>query len=110
MGGDVEPEERKSKGSRTVKTEQNGRRRNLRTAKCTFNGTTDSLGAGILRTSTLFAAPLVASGQLVPVLERHWPEIPLHAVHAGPQPATAKVRAFVELAREAIARLSNQTA
>lgn len=61
-------------------------------------------GAGVLRTARIFADPFVATGELLPVLERHWPRTPLHAVHAGPNPPSPKVRAFVELAREAVAQ------
>jgi len=59
-------------------------------------------GAGILRIARVFADPLVASGALVPVLERFWPETPIYAAHAGPNPPPAKVRAFLELARAAV--------
>jgi DNA-binding transcriptional LysR family regulator len=61
-------------------------------------------GAGIVRTARLMAQPLVASGELVPVLERWWPRTPLHAVHAGPNPPPPKVRALIELTRVAVAR------
>jgi DNA-binding transcriptional LysR family regulator len=61
-------------------------------------------GAGIVRTAQLMAEPLVAAGELVPVLERWWPRTPLHAVHAGPNPPPPKVRALIELTREAVAR------
>jgi DNA-binding transcriptional LysR family regulator len=62
-------------------------------------------GAGIVRTARMFAEPLVASGALVPVLDRYWPTTPLHAVHAGPNPPAPKVRAFVELARAAVGKV-----
>jgi DNA-binding transcriptional LysR family regulator len=61
-------------------------------------------GAGIVRTARLMVQPLVASGTLVPVLERWWPKTPLHAVHAGPNPPPPKVRALIELTRDAVAR------
>jgi DNA-binding transcriptional LysR family regulator len=61
-------------------------------------------GAGIARMARMFAEPLLQSGELVPVLSRYWPNTPVHAVHAGPNPPTPKVRAFIELARAAIAR------
>lgn len=61
-------------------------------------------GAGVLRVATVFAEPLVASGELVPVLERHWIQVPVHAVHAGPNPPVARVRAFIEAARGAVVR------
>jgi DNA-binding transcriptional LysR family regulator len=59
-------------------------------------------GVGIMRTSRIFADSQVASGELVPLLERYWPKVPLFAVHAGPSPAPPKVRAFIDLAREVI--------
>lgn len=61
-------------------------------------------GAGVIRTARMFADPLVATGELIPVLERHWPRTPIHAVHAGPSAPPPKVRAFIELAREAVAK------
>jgi DNA-binding transcriptional LysR family regulator len=61
------------------------------------------LGAGVLRTATVFADPLVASGELVPVLERYWLRTPIYAAHTGKPPAP-KVRAFLALVREATAR------
>ena len=62
-------------------------------------------GAGVLRAARLFAEPLVASGALVPILERHWPETPVHAVHARGAPPPPKVRAFVDLARAIVGRV-----
>lgn len=59
-------------------------------------------GLGILRTATFFAAPLVASGELVPVLERWWPHLPVHAIHSSGSPPPPKIRAFLELLREAV--------
>lgn len=61
-------------------------------------------GAGIVRLARMYATALVERGELVPVLEACWPETVIHAVHAGPSPAVPKVRAFIELAREAVAR------
>ncbi len=58
-------------------------------------------GAGIVRTARLLADPLVATGELVPVLERYWQKTPVYAVHAGPNPPSPKVAAFLELARRA---------
>jgi DNA-binding transcriptional LysR family regulator len=60
-------------------------------------------GAGIVRTARTLADRLVASGELVPVLEPYWIKTPLHAVHAGPNPPSPKVRAFIDLARDAMA-------
>ena len=62
-------------------------------------------GVGVLRAARFFAEPLVRTGALVPILERHWPETPLHAVHAGATPPPPKVRAFIELARGAVGRV-----
>ncbi len=65
-------------------------------------------GAGVARAPSFLADRLVASGDLVPVLERYWPETPLHAVHAGPSPAPEKVRAFIERARLAFERVTRR--
>jgi DNA-binding transcriptional LysR family regulator len=65
-----------------------------------------SRGAGVARASRFFANPLVASGKLIPVLERYWPATPLHAVHAGPSPAPEKVRMFIERARLTFERVT----
>jgi DNA-binding transcriptional LysR family regulator len=61
--------------------------------------------AGVLRTARVFAEPLVASGQLVPILERFWPSVPIYVVHAGPNPPSPRVRVFIDAAREAVARV-----
>jgi len=61
-------------------------------------------GIGVVRLARVFAEPLVRDGTLVPVLERYWPKTPIHAVHAGTSPPAPKVRAFIELARTAVAR------
>lgn len=61
-------------------------------------------GAGILRTARMFAEPLVTTGELAPVLERHWPKTPLHAIYRGASTPEPKVRAFLELLREAVPR------
>jgi DNA-binding transcriptional LysR family regulator len=60
-------------------------------------------GAGVFRAARILAAPLVENGELVPVLQRYWPRTPVHAVHAGPNPPSPKVRVFIELARTAVA-------
>jgi DNA-binding transcriptional LysR family regulator len=62
-------------------------------------------GEGVARMAHILAEPLVASGDLVPVLERHWARTPLHAVHAGPNPPAPKVRAFIALARAAVTKV-----
>jgi DNA-binding transcriptional LysR family regulator len=61
-------------------------------------------GAGVLRTAAVFAEPLVARGELVPILERWWPSVPIYAVHARAKPAPPHVRVFVAAVREAISR------
>jgi len=58
-------------------------------------------GAGVLRAARAFAEPLVKAGDLVPLLERYWWRTPIYAAHAGPNPPTPKVRAFLELVRTA---------
>ncbi len=62
-------------------------------------------GAGIIRLARVFAEPLVRTGELVPVLERYWPETPVHVVHTGATPPPPKVRVFIDLARTAVAKL-----
>jgi DNA-binding transcriptional LysR family regulator len=59
-------------------------------------------GAGIARLPSLYAAAEVERGALVPVLDRFWERTVLYAVHAAGLPAPPKIRAFVELAREAM--------
>jgi DNA-binding transcriptional LysR family regulator len=58
-------------------------------------------GVGVLRTACVFAEPLVKAGDLVPLLERYWWRTPIYAAHAGPNPQTPKVRAFLALVRAA---------
>lgn len=65
---------------------------------------TAALGAGIVRVASVFAEPRVAAGDLVPLLERFWIPTPIFAVHAGPNPPSPRVRAFVDAARAAVAR------
>ena len=59
-------------------------------------------GAGVVRTARIFGDVHVAKGELVPVLENQWPDTPIHAVHAGANPPSPKVRAFVEIARKMV--------
>lgn len=89
-------------GAREQRVQVTGRMRvdNLRVARDLA-----ALGAGIVRTARIVAEPLVTAGALVPVLERHWPSTPLHAVHAGGNPPPPKVRAFIELARTVAPRV-----
>jgi DNA-binding transcriptional LysR family regulator len=61
--------------------------------------------AGVLRTAAVFARPLAMRGELVPILERWWPSVPIYAVHAGPTPASPGVRAFIAAAKKAVARV-----
>lgn len=58
-------------------------------------------GAGVVNVPTVFAEPLVASGELVPLMEPHWSWVDVFAVHAGPNPPTPRVRAFIDVARVA---------
>lgn len=60
-------------------------------------------GAGIARLAKFYAAGRVAAGELAPVLEASWPRIPVFAVHTSVSPAPAKIRAFIDLARQAAA-------
>lgn len=62
-------------------------------------------GCGVLQTASVFARPLVEAGELVPLLERHWTKTPLFAVHARGSPAPPKIRAFIDLAKLAVARV-----
>jgi DNA-binding transcriptional LysR family regulator len=62
-------------------------------------------GGGVVRAARILVDPLVEAGELVPVLQRYWPRTPIHAVHGGPNPPPPKVRAFIELAREAVPRV-----
>ncbi len=64
-----------------------------------------AMDAGVLRVARVFADPLVASGDLVPILERYWTRVPISAVHAGPNPPSPRVRAFIDAARAAVARV-----
>jgi DNA-binding transcriptional LysR family regulator len=61
-------------------------------------------GVGLLRTAQIHAEGHAQAGALVPVLERHWPRTPIFGVHAGPNPPSLKVRAFLDLAKGAVAR------
>lgn len=64
-------------------------------------------GWGIARVLSYQVAPALAEGRLVSVLEDHAESpIPIHVVHVEGRHATAKVRAFVDLAVE---RLRNNT-
>jgi DNA-binding transcriptional LysR family regulator len=60
-------------------------------------------GAGITRLARFYASGRVAAGELVPVLESRWPRVSVFAVHTSVSPAPAKIRAFIELARQAAA-------
>lgn len=88
-------------GTRDVRVRVTGR---LRVDSFRIARDAAARGAGIVRVATVFASPLVAEGALVPLLERHWLEVPIFAVHAGPNPPPPRVRAFVELARKAVAK------
>ena len=60
-------------------------------------------GAGITRLARFYAAARVAAGVLVPVLEARCPRVPVYAVHTSVSPAPTKIRAFIDLARQAAA-------
>lgn len=62
-------------------------------------------GAGVVSVARTFASPFVESGELVPILERHWTRTPIFAVHAGGLPPPPKIRVFIELAKSAVARV-----
>jgi DNA-binding transcriptional LysR family regulator len=62
-------------------------------------------GAGIARLARFYASDLVAAGELSPVLEDRWPRVPVFAVHTSVSPAPAKIRAFIDLARQAAAQI-----
>jgi DNA-binding transcriptional LysR family regulator len=62
-------------------------------------------GAGIVWIAKSFAKPLVERGELVPVLPAHWSRTPIFAVHASGSPPPAKIRAFIDLAKTAVARV-----
>ena len=62
-------------------------------------------GSGIVRLARFYAAPRVAAGELVPVLEPLWPRVSVFAVHTSVSPAPTKIRAFIDLARQAAARV-----
>lgn len=66
---------------------------------------TAAAGAGIVRLARFHAADRALAGQLAPVLEAEWPRVPVFAVHTSVSPAPTKIRAFIELAREAAARV-----
>ena len=58
-------------------------------------------GAGIARLAKFYAAGRVAAGELAPVLEASWPRVAVFAVHTSVSPAPTKIRAFIDLARQA---------
>lgn len=62
-------------------------------------------GAGIVWIARTFARPFVDDGALVPILERHWTRTPVFAVHASGTPPPARIRAFIDLAKVAVARV-----
>ena len=62
-------------------------------------------GAGIARLARFYASGRVAAGELVPVLEAKCRHVSVFAVHTSVSPAPTKIRAFIELARQAAARV-----
>jgi DNA-binding transcriptional LysR family regulator len=61
-------------------------------------------GVGVARLPSLFAEPLVRTGELVAVLEDYWEKTIIYAVHAAGQPAPPKIRAFVEILQRSMKR------
>jgi len=61
-------------------------------------------GTGVVSSALVFARPFLDAGELVPILEKHWTKTPIYAVHAGGMPPPPKIRAFIELAKSAVAR------
>jgi len=51
----------------------------------------------------MFAQPALEKGDLVPILERYWTRTPIYAAHASGMPPPPKVRAFIDLAKRAVA-------
>ena len=66
-------------------------------------GALAAAGAGIARLAQFYASERVAAGALAPVLEARWPRVSV--VHTSVSPAPPKIRAFIELARQAAARV-----
>jgi len=62
-------------------------------------------GAGIVACAKVFARPLVQAGELVPLLERHWVDTPIFAVHARGSPPPPKIRAFIDMAKIEVAKV-----
>ena len=62
-------------------------------------------GAGIVSSALMFARPFIERGELVPILELHWVATPIYAVHASGMPPPPKIRAFIDLAKIAVARV-----
>ena len=62
-------------------------------------------GAGIVACAHVFAKPLLQGGELVPLLDRHWVDTPIFAVHARGSPPPPKIRAFIDLAKIEVARV-----
>lgn len=62
-------------------------------------------GAGVVWIARTFAQPLVDRGELAPILERHWTSTPIFAAHASGMPPPPKIRAFIDLAKIAVARV-----
>jgi DNA-binding transcriptional LysR family regulator len=57
---------------------------------------------GVARLARFFATEQVARGELVPVLEPHWPRLPVFAVHSSGRTPPLKIRTFVDLLRPAM--------
>lgn len=61
-------------------------------------------GAGIVRLPSTYARALVASKELVPVLEKFSPRTALYAVHTAGHPAPPKIKAFIEMLRTSLSK------
>jgi DNA-binding transcriptional LysR family regulator len=62
-------------------------------------------GAGIVACAKVFARPHVQAGDLVPILEKHWVDTPIFAVHARGSPPPPKIRAFIDMAKIEVAKV-----
>jgi DNA-binding transcriptional LysR family regulator len=102
VGGDASPTWTFHERRRDVEVAVNAR---VRVNDYRMAGAIAAAGAGIVRLARFHAAARVEAGQLSPVLEARWPKVIVSAVHASVSPAPTKIRAFVELAREAAARV-----
>jgi len=102
VGGDASPTWTFHERRRDVAIAVNAR---LRVNDYRIAGALAAAGAGVVRLARFHAAALVEARQLSPVLEARWPKVVVSAVHTSVSPAPTKIRAFVELCRQAAARV-----